>query len=148
MYRAAWPAVHALAVRLMTGDPEAEDVAQQALLAVFDRASRYDPAVGPAMPWILGIVGWTVRTHRQKCRRRREVAVPTGLVATVDLEDAVIQRDLEAAVREVLGTLSESDRQTLLAAASDARPSGATFRKRLQRALQRLQTSFGRAHGL
>ncbi|MCB9676242.1 MAG: sigma-70 family RNA polymerase sigma factor [Alphaproteobacteria bacterium] len=131
---------------MLAGDPEAEDIAQQALLAVFDRASEYDPAIGPALPWILGIAGWTVRSHRKRCARRRETDVPTGLVHPDDLEEAAIRRDLEAAVRAVLGDLSDLDRATLHAAVTD-RPSGAAFRKRLQRALERLRTTFRRRHG-
>jgi len=133
VYEAAWPRVRALAARMLGEHPAAEDVAQDALLTVFDRASAYDPAVGPAIPWILGIAGWAVRTRRQRVARRREEPVPAGLTSGGDPEAEAIRRDLLSAVEQVLGRLDERDRQALLAAAGD-RPSGATFRKRLQRA--------------
>lgn len=146
VYRLAWPQVRALCRRLLQDHPDAEDLAQQALLSVFERCGEYDVSVGPALPWILGIAGWSVRSHRRRQQRRRETAVPEDLRG-VDLEERLIDADLERAVHAVIGTLSPLDRETLAAALSD-RPSGATFRKRLQRALDRLMLQLGRTHGL
>ncbi|MCB9670760.1 MAG: sigma-70 family RNA polymerase sigma factor [Alphaproteobacteria bacterium] len=145
VYREAWPRVRALTSRLLAGDPEAEDVAQQALLTAFARATDYDPS-RPALPWILGIAAGSVRTHRRRQTRRREVALPTALVEPGTPEDAVVRADLERAITEVLGTLSPLDRETLLLGVGD-RPADATFRKRLQRALGRLRQSFRSTHG-
>lgn len=145
MYRLAWPRVRALALRLLGDDVAAEDVAQQALISVFERASEYDPELGRALPWILGITGWTVKTHRRRHYRRREVEWVDD-AATPGSEEALIQQDLMQAVHEVIGTLSPLDRETLLAQLEQT-GAGPTYRKRLQRALERLRTRWWRTHG-
>jgi hypothetical protein len=69
--------------------------------------------------------------------------------ATPSPEADVIARDLERAAREVLGTLSTIDIETLEASARGERPDlpQATFRKRLERALVRLRTAWSTRHG-
>jgi len=147
VYEAAWPRVHALASRLLRDNPAADDVAQDALVAVFDRACDFDASLGPAMPWILGIAAWRVRTHRRRVQRRREDPWgPAADAAGDDPEAAAQRRELVRAVEAVLGELDERDRQALLATLGD-RPATATFRKRLERARRRLIASLGRSYG-
>ena len=157
VFRASWPLARGLAARLLGDGPEAEDVAQQSLLKVFERASEFDPGQGEALPWILGVVGWECRTARQRRQRRREqplLAASPGGLETRDVcdtpEERAIARDLENAVIEVLGVLRPVDRQTLVAAMGQGlRPAvpAATFRKRMQRALTRLRSAWSERHG-
>lgn len=132
---------------------EAQDAAQQALLALFARVSEYDPA-RDAYAWALGIVAWETRTLLRRRQRRRESSgdtareVPDGAATP---EDVAIARDLEASVREALDRLPETDAEALLAfAGARARPAAvapATFRKRVQRALARFRDTWRTAHG-
>src|SRR5687767_5715648 len=76
--RAAFDAVFDLAepeVRRLVGRlvpaPDADDVAQQALLNVFARAGEFD-GERDALAWILGIAAYEARTVSKRARRRRE----------------------------------------------------------------------------
>ena len=149
VFEVAQPAVLALTRRLMKGDPEHEDVAQQALLKVFERASRYDPDRA-ALPWILGIAAWECRTHRQRVLRRREHVVPESLLSTgPDPEEWVVANDLRDALHELIGELKPADVEALaVAMGRQPRPelAAATFRKRLQRAMTRLKAAWEERH--
>jgi RNA polymerase sigma-70 factor (ECF subfamily) len=65
-------------------------------------------------------------------------------------EDELVERDLVRAAVDALGQLSSEDQETLLATFSEeaASVTGATLRKRRQRALERLKTAFRRLYGL
>lgn len=55
-------------------------------------------------------------------------------------DDALIEKDLESAIQDVLASLKPSDQATVIAAMHGERDEsipGATFRKRLERALGR-----------
>lgn len=152
VYEAAWPPVRQLARRMCGDAADAEDVAQLALLKVFERSHEYDPGRGRALPWILGIAAWEVRTWRRKQGRRREDALPPDLMdGGEDPEQAVAAAELRAHLHALLPQMGVRDQETLLAAAGvlprpvDVAP--ATFRKRLQRATRRLRDAWRSAHG-
>jgi RNA polymerase sigma-70 factor, ECF subfamily len=149
-----WPRLRAFAVRC-AGPADGEDAAQAAVLEVFSRASEYDPE-RDALVWALGIAAWQCRTIRRRRERRREQpALSAGLAfadapaaAQATPEDEIIDRDLRAAAAEVLGTLRPLDIETLTAAAAAGRAGrGATFRKRLERALARFRLAWRARHG-
>lgn len=101
VWSCAAPKVRALVRRLVTDPAEADDVAQITLCKVFERASEFDPD-RPALPWILGIASWEVRTSRRKRQRSRELAVPAMPPCATDApgpEAALIDADLKAAPR-------------------------------------------------
>lgn len=153
VYAACQPRVLALTRRMMAGDPECEDVAQQALLRVFERASEYEPSLGRGLPWVLGIAAWEVRSWRTRRRRRGHAPLdpehPQFQSPTV--EATVAQAQLLAQLEGILDGLEEGDYVTLMAAAGLAqRPEGvapATFRKRVQRAMSRLRLAWSDKHG-
>lgn len=143
-----WPRLRAFAARYV-GGPDGEDAAQSALLRVFSRASEYDPE-RDALSWALGIAAWECRTLRSKRKRRKEEAL-SG-VDRVDPgatpEDAAIQSDLRAAAEAVMGDLRPLDLETIVALAGGPRAvQGATFRKRLERALARFRIAWRAKHG-
>lgn len=146
-----WPRLRAFAVR-WAGPADGEDAAQAALLKVFSRASDYDPE-RDALVWALGIAAWECRTLRRRRERRREqpaLSVELALAeapAQATPEDELIDRDLRAAAAEVLGTLRPLDIETLTAAAAERAGRGATFRKRLERALARFRLAWRARHG-
>ena len=117
---------------------------------ILERASDYDRRRS-AMPWAMAIAAWECRTIARKRARRREVAVEgadPGSLFTPESE--LIQRDLEAAAVTVIGELSELDRETLISTFWGESPSasGATLRKRRERALYRFRNTFRRLYGL
>jgi RNA polymerase sigma factor (sigma-70 family) len=150
VYAALWVVITAFCRNVLPG-ADAEDAAQQALLKVFSRASTFDRK-GDAFTWAVTIASWEVRTIQKQISRSRTSSVEGHDAADpADSAEAVILREqLVAAARHVLGTLSESDQQTLVASFNDENPTnipGATFRKRRERALARLKEAWRRAYG-
>lgn len=148
VYRHLWPVVHALAARYLP-PIDVDDAAQAALLKLFERASEFDPA-RDAVAWAIGVAMWEVRTVQRRSWRRRD---------TRDLDDAAelagsdaspeeraIAADLAAAVGRTLATLAAEDRDALLRFARDERTIGAGFRKRLQRARERMRAAWRLRH--
>lgn len=143
-----WPQLRSFAVRLAGED--GEDAAQAAILRVFSRAGDYDRE-HDALAWALGIAAWECRTLRKRRERRREefALAPAALPdsSTSSPEAAAVERDLREAAEAVLGTLRPIDIETITAAASGRREQGATFRKRLERALARFRLAWRARHG-
>jgi RNA polymerase sigma factor (sigma-70 family) len=142
LFRRAWPLVRGFAARTIAPH-EADDVAQEAMLRIFFRASEFDPG-RDALAWLLGVTAWQVRTHRTRDRRRRETVLDEAaerVDASSSPEREAIARGLSEALDEALGELPRSDAETLLAYARGERPDlpGPTFRKRVERALARLR---------
>jgi DNA-directed RNA polymerase specialized sigma24 family protein len=149
VYQALWPVLRGFVVRQLPAS-DSEDVAQEALLKVFARASEFDPE-RDAMTWALGIASFEIRTARKRAMRRREqlTAELPAAVHSRCAEEEIMSRDLEAAALDILGTLRPSDIETLRCLANGRRPlvAGATFRKRVQRALKRLKLAWRAKHG-
>jgi RNA polymerase sigma-70 factor (ECF subfamily) len=103
------------------------------------------------MPWALSIAAWECRTLQRKRFRRREAPEESGGEPTDErAEEELIRRDLTQAALTAMRELPETDRETLLATFLDETTavSGATLRKRRERALDRLRVSFRRLYGL
>ena len=149
LFRRLWPLLRGFARRFLSAE-EADDVAQEALLRIFRRASEFDPG-RDALAWVLGIVAWQVRTHRTKTRRRREEpadVLPERETSAASPEEEAAAAELTAALERALAELSPDDAATLLAYARGERPDlpGATFRKRVERALDRLRARWRIRH--
>jgi RNA polymerase sigma-70 factor, ECF subfamily len=144
-----WPRVLRFVQRALAGRPEAEDLAQQALLKLFARIAEFD-ATRDGVAWAFGIVAYEIRTLRRQEQRRREVPHEGGIEQITDTrqspETLAIQSDLARALTEALGELSASDRDILLPADEAGGAGGALQRKRRQRALERLRTVWRRLH--
>jgi DNA-directed RNA polymerase specialized sigma24 family protein len=150
VYRLAYPALRAFAARHLPA-ADAEDTAQQALVALFARADEYDPA-RDALGWALGIAAWEIRTHRRRVGRRRE-DVPAGEPACdgPSPEHALLDAELRASLAEAVAALRPADAEAVLASAGLApRPPlpAATFRKRVERAFCRLRDLWRKEHGV
>jgi RNA polymerase sigma-70 factor (ECF subfamily) len=139
-----WPLLRRFTGRhLPTG--ESEDAAQEALLKIFFRAAEFDPSRS-ALAWVLGVAAFEIRTARRRAGRRREEGgiervAETSRDPRPTPEEAAVQADMEAMMREALGALSLEDAETLrlYARGERAAVAAATFRKRVQRALERLR---------
>ncbi len=154
LFEALWPLLLQFCRRLLGDEPEADDVAQQALLNVFRRADEFDPE-RDALSWIFGIAAYECKTaRRRRLRRKEESPSPqewAGLTKPQDdPERKLIDRDLLAAAAEILGTLRPGDEEAIRAAlGTGPRPaiSAAAFRKRLERALRRLRIAWRMKYG-
>jgi RNA polymerase sigma factor (sigma-70 family) len=150
LYRRLWPLLRGFAARCLPPQ-EAEDAAQEALLRVFSRASEFD-ARRDALSWVFGVAAWQIRTHRTRARRRGE----RDLTVLADRRDgaptpeaAAMARESTEALERALSELSPADAATLIAYARGERPDlpAPTFRKRVERALDRLRTRWRMEHG-
>ncbi len=142
-----WPHVLRFMTRAMPGYPDAEDMAQQTLLKVFARITDFD-TTRDGVSWAFGIASYEVMTLRRQIQRRREVPAEHAsnrIADAVTPEDAAIEGDLQRALTETLDSLTAADREALLTAPAGTLPS-ATWRKRRQRALERLRAAWRRRH--
>jgi RNA polymerase sigma-70 factor (ECF subfamily) len=152
VFEMLWPVLRDLCARVLPSH-EAEDAAQQALLKVFDQAPLFDRD-RDAFTWAATIAHWEIRTLRQRRRRSKETpATPDdrGGLAHADTgatpEQMLSERQWLEAVQATLGALTDPDRQTLLEAFhADHATTTPAFRKRKQRALERLRALFWRLH--
>jgi RNA polymerase sigma-70 factor (ECF subfamily) len=65
LYRRYAPRVHGLARRILQDGHEAKDVVQETFLRIWNKAERFDPALGRPATWILTIA------HRLALKRLR-----------------------------------------------------------------------------
>jgi DNA-directed RNA polymerase specialized sigma24 family protein len=147
VFAAVWPIVRGFAARALSG-PDADDVAQEALVSVFARAVEFDRE-RDALTWILGITMWEVRSARQRQKRRREDRTAVERVDARTPEDELCEREMAAALEELVAQMPAEDARTLHAALGGQRPdvAPATFRKRLSRAMGRLRMAWRSKHG-
>lgn len=154
VFAALWPVMVAFAEKTLGSSADADDVAQKAIAKVFAQASDFDRE-RPALAWALSITGWECRTVLRQRHRRREDELShdehDGAVSGErDPEEHAMLRGLTEAVRNSLGELSVLDQETLRAAFFEEMgvfAEGATFRKRKERALDRLRATWRRLYG-
>jgi RNA polymerase sigma factor (sigma-70 family) len=153
LFDALWPLLRRFTTRFLGNDADGDDAAQQALLQIFARAREFDPE-REALPWILTIATNECRTLRKKHLRRKEVGSESlALVAArqTSPEQALILQDLKTALAEVFTELRPEDVDTLACAVTDDRAgrpavAAATFRKRVERAFDRLRLAWRARH--
>jgi RNA polymerase sigma-70 factor (ECF subfamily) len=137
-------AVHAAAFRLLGDRQAAEDVVQEVFLTLWNRADRFDPAVGSLAAWLLTIArNRAVDRLRAAGRRPRLVSIqPAGSddepdfaalerlaaergvvggtgMAAADPEAALDLAETRTALRQVLAGLPELERTAILLAYRD-----------------------------
>jgi RNA polymerase sigma-70 factor (ECF subfamily) len=150
VFERLWPPMLRLCTAMLKNPADAADAAQQALEKVLTRAADYDVA-RPALPWALAVASWECRTlMRRRLRRREDPERAAERLAAPDADTDPAERELIALALSALGTLSASDREALIATFWEeaASVSGATLRKRRERALPRLRAAFRRLYGL
>jgi RNA polymerase sigma-70 factor (ECF subfamily) len=145
-----WPVILSFAERGVGRGPDAEDVAQEAFYKVCARIADFDRS-RDALSWVFGIASYEVMTHRRKRKRRREVFDEASVAAQLDggalQEDQLIAREITLAFEQAVGSLTDEDRLSLGLIASAADTGSATFRKRKQRALERLRGIWRQIYG-
>ena len=149
VFRRLWQPVLRLCTSMLRNEADAADAAQQALEKILVRCSDYDRK-RPALPWALAIAAWECRTLARKRTRRRELPEDHAPEFGTDSENELTRRELVTAGIAALGELSAEDREVLVATFWEeaASVTGATLRKRRERALKRLRDTFKRLYGL
>ena len=151
VFELLWAPIQRFCLSLLSNEADAADAAQEAMQKIFERAPADYDRKRAAMPWAMAIAGWECRTIARRRFRRREVDdFAAGELPGADAEEALVRRNLTRAAVAALGELSDTDRETLVATFWDeaASASGATLRKRRERALDRLRSAFRRLYGL
>ena len=158
-YRRHVAKVMAFAARRSASPAEMADLVAATFVAVLDSARSYDPALGEAVPWLLGIAA---NEHssllRKESRERRAFERISGrrLLEPDDyvrLEEMIDAARLAPRVREAMGELPEGQREVLELTGEGLLPkeiarrlgiSPATTRMRLTRARRAVRTSINR----
>jgi RNA polymerase sigma-70 factor (ECF subfamily) len=117
LYDATSSRVVGLAVRVVRDPAQAEEVAQEALLEIWRMSSRFDPAKGSPLGWMLTIV------HRKAVDRVRSAEASTRRDTTYHQRNQPVEHDstaeaatasLEARrVRQALTGLTQVQREAL-----------------------------------
>ena len=152
-----WEETYRLAYRCLRQPQDAEDVAQQATLALLRRAGSFRP--GSAFrPWYRTLVFNAVRDHLRRAQRRAAREGDVASRRTRAIEAVSEQRALEREVMEHVAALEDDLRLPLLlhygegythreVAAALGCPAG-TASSRIRRGLERLQASLGAGLGV
>jgi RNA polymerase sigma-70 factor (ECF subfamily) len=118
LYDRTAPQLFGIALRILRQREEAEDVLQEAFVAVWDRAASFDPERGSVMTWLV-----TVLRHRAIDRRRRRAHLEDRLGSEEDLlaltAGASDESDRGAglvALQKCLAELEERPRRVVLLA--------------------------------
>lgn len=151
LFHALWPLVVRYATRFLGDATLAEDVAQETLVKLFGQLDRFDRE-RDALTWTLTIATWQCRTTRRALHRRGETAIEERAEPIEDGARIAEERELVRAAVATLATLAPRDVEILVATLTDddavrCALAPATFRKRVERALARLRTSWRSRHG-
>jgi RNA polymerase sigma-70 factor (ECF subfamily) len=150
LFHELWPIALGYATRFMGDRALAEDCAQDALVKLFGQIERYERG-RDALTWALTHVMWQCRTARRAIGRRKETPVVED-ARVIDGAALAVERELVREALITLGSLQRRDIDVITAALTDddelrAAIAPATFRKRLERAVARLRTSWRSRHG-
>jgi len=153
---------HALAFRLVRQAQVAEEIVQEAFLAVWRTPERYDPARGSVRSWLMGTVHHravdAVRREQAQRRRADQAAAMVPRVADDPTDDVLSAIDLpreRRLVQTALAGLPDEQRDVILRMYFDGMsqsqiaertglPLG-TVKSRTLLAMRRLRTNLGEA---
>lgn len=147
-----WPVVLAFVRKTVREAADAEDVAQEVFVKVASRIADYDRS-RDGLTWVYAIAAFEIRTYLRRMQRRREAPalgdeapLPDPALSPIDL---LIDEEISEMLAGALGELSDAERALLGTDEGSVEPalSGATIRKRRQRALGKLRTVWSKLYG-
>jgi len=120
LFRRHAPTAAALAVRIVRQRFIAEEIVQEAFLAVWRAPAAFDPSRGSVRSWLLGLVHHRAvdAVRREEAQRRRaETAVAEAVIVDGDpaplvVEEAALPQERDA-VRAALGDLPHDQRRVI-----------------------------------
>lgn len=138
-----WPAMLRFSHHLLTASPAAEDVAQRALIRLFEEAPGYKPG-RPVLPWALSLVYWECRSERKRSARanaRRGGAIDDAVAGGPSPLDSLLDAEAQHRLSELVSELTEEEAAVLGLAdpALIGHLSPSAVRKRRQRLVDRLR---------
>lgn len=117
LYRQLQGPVFGLAVRLLIDRHQAQEVAQEAWLQIWQQAARFDPLKGSAAAWVMRITHARAvdRIRSANAARVRDTAAAAGnhLIASDVVVDSVLLSLEQSRLREQLPHLSFKQRQSI-----------------------------------
>lgn len=117
LYDAVAPAVFGLARRVLRQAEQAEEVAQEVLLEVWQQAPRFDPGRGTGFAWVMTIAHRRavdrVRSAQAAADRDLRVGQHSVVREHDEVAEAVEQRLETEAVRDCIDTLTQLQRQSV-----------------------------------
>ncbi len=151
VFAGLWPLLRSFCERTLHDPDLGQDAAQSALMKLFLHATEFRPD-GDAVAWALGFASFECRSVRNRRVRLREETNEALLASVAGVqaspEQATVEADLRAAAVVVLGALRPKDAEAIELALAGPRPAASpAFRKRLQRALERLRVAWRHTHG-
>lgn len=148
LFTALWPSVHRFCISLLLEEADADDAAQLVMEKLFVQAHRYNPEY-PVMAWALAIARWECKTIlRRRARSRTGPLFDTQ--SHLDQSDLAERTELHEAVMWAISELSAADQGVIMESfwADDLAPTrDAAFRKRKQRAMERLRKAWRQLYG-
>ncbi|MFL5261902.1 MAG: RNA polymerase sigma factor [Anaeromyxobacteraceae bacterium] len=125
LYEQYAPRLGGYALRLLKDRDAVDEVIDDVMLAVWQNASRFDPAVARLSTWLFGITHHKALTRLARSPPRREALRPEAEAgadcgdgddqqdAALDPEHAAMGRQLGAALADALGRLSPDHRAVI-----------------------------------
>jgi RNA polymerase sigma-70 factor (ECF subfamily) len=105
-------AAYSLAYRVVGSRPAADDVVQEAFMAVWRSAARFDPALGSVRSWVLSIChNRAIDALRRITRHAEQPEVET--VEREDAEEVALRRVEAADTRRLLADLPDDQRRVI-----------------------------------
>jgi RNA polymerase sigma factor (sigma-70 family) len=155
LYRRHVESVVSYATRRCDQPADVADLVAATFLAILESAGTYDPAMGDARPWILGVAGRIQSRKRRRQWRERDALTRSGTRRALVPDDfARLERAIDASRRhgeleQAMQTLSYRHREVLLLIGPDGLDhaqaavalglSPSAFRNRLLRARRALR---------
>lgn len=155
LYDAFHANLYGIAVGITRNHAEAQEVLQEAFLAIWKKADKYDPRLGKASTWIIHLTR-NLCIDRLRTRKRRDAGdeklrdEPKPEPRSADPAGSLISQETILRVREVLKSLPDDQRHALELAfyeglsqsqiAERLREPLGTIKSRIRRAMERVRS--------